>query len=110
MFFEGMGCNFAVSCFAAMLQGRTLVRTLYLLLIPAQLRKCRVMNRLAALRHSPFVLRGTLHRWRSGGRCAAPGFGAALAALGWGFWQRVGGALRTKKSMPKHRFQINPKT
>ena len=41
MFFEGMGCNFAVSCFAAMLQGRTLVRTLYLLLIPAQLRKCR---------------------------------------------------------------------
>ena len=40
-----------------------------------------------------------------GGRFAAPGF-----AL---LWLRFGGAwgiVGTKKSMPKHRFQINPKT
>ena len=68
MFFEGMGCNFAVSCFAAMLQGRTFgTHSLYLLLIPAQLRKCRYeqVSRFAAMAMLPSQRRGN-------GLCAAP--------------------------------------
>ena len=68
MFFEGMGCNFAVSCFAAMLQGRTFgTHSLYLLPIPAQLRKCRYeqVSRFAAMAMLPSQRRGD-------GLCAAP--------------------------------------
>ena len=64
-----MRCLASPPCF----KGRTFgTRSLYVFLIPAQLRKCRVMDRLAALRHSPLVLGGCLRRWRWGGRCAAP--------------------------------------
>ena len=40
-----------------------------------------------------------------GGRFAAPGF-----ALLWLRFEGAWGIVGTKKSMPKHRFQINPKT
>ena len=74
-----MWCLASPLCF----KGRTFgTHSLYVFLIPAQLRKCRVvMNRLAALRHSPFLLAALSARAEGRTlRCAR--LSAALAAHG----------------------------